>query len=206
MTWLLNEMSIRRKETMMAHEEVKQDHRVVRGRRKRLLLLFLPFSALLVVQACGGGWDAYKEFYENQDPGDVGEPWEGPESVFLVLGETEVESFLEGIVTTAFPSSSGVDIPGVLLSEFIEGAGMTASPESFRYDFTATDGYNLLIKRYGDPDLLPDWSTMQHGFLYLNEFESLTVGWDPAYQPWGSALSAYNVKYMDGGTITLIEP
>ena len=80
---------------------------------------------------------------------------------------------------------------------------MTATPESFRYDFTATDGYDLYIKRYEDITLLPSWAEMTAGYLYLDpRYDDLTAGW--TQHPWGSALSAYQVKWMNGGVITLM--
>ena len=77
----------------------------------------------------------------------------------------------------------------------------------YNADFTATDDppYNLLVKRGGDLSLLPNWENMQHGFLYLDQGD-LKTGWDAAEQPWGTAVSAYNVKYMNGGTIELLTP
>ena len=158
------------------------------------------------VSGCGEGWDAYSQYYTNTDPGDPGEPWEGPEKVFVVLGLEQVETFLEGIVTSGFPSSSGLVIPGVLLADLVEASGITPDPEPYRYDFTASDGYNLLRKRGDDLALLPDWENMHHGYLYVSDQGDLRVGWDEAEQPWGGAVSAYNMKYMDGGVVELLEP
>ncbi len=158
------------------------------------------------ISGCGEGWDAYKQYYENTDPGDPGEPWTGPERVFVVMGDERVETFLEGIVTSGFSSSSGLLIPGVLLADLVESSAITADPEPYRYDFTAEDGYNLLQKRGGDLALLPNWENMHHGYLYISDQGDLRVGWDEAEQPWGSAVTAYNMKYMDGGIIELLEP
>ena len=151
----------------------------------------------LLLLGCGEGWEAYEKQYDTSGDQAPGEPWEGPETVFIVLGILEVETPLAGIETSEF---SGVG--AVRLSDLIQTSGITASPEDYRYDFTATDGYNLLLKRGGDLEELPSWENMQHGFLYL--YLSLETGWEE--HPWGSALSAYNVKYMDGGTIELLGP
>ena len=171
---------------------------------------FVPllFSVLLAAATagCGEGWDAYEAYYRNTDPGDPGEPWTGPETVFVVLGAERVETSLEGIITSGFPSTSGLVIPSVLLADLVEQSGITPEPERYRYDFTAVDGYNLLRKRGGDLLLLPDWEIMHHGYLYTSDIGDLRVGWDEAEQPWGSAVSAYNLKYMDGGVIELLEP
>jgi hypothetical protein len=88
-----------------------------------------------------------------------------------------------------------------LLSDLIIKSGIVADPESYRYDFTATDDYDLFIKRHEDLSLLPSWAEMTSGYLYLDSrYDDLTCGWTE--HPWGGALSAYQVKWMNGGTIT----
>jgi hypothetical protein len=155
---------------------------------------------------CGEGWDAYAPYYASQPSENPGEPWTGPERVFVELGEERVETFLEGMETSGFHTSAGIVIAAVRLSDLIGQSGITDSPERYRYDFTATDGYNLLRKRGDDLELLPNWENMHHGYLYTSDIGDLTVGWDEAEQPWGSAVSAYNLKYMDGGIVSLLEP
>jgi hypothetical protein len=161
------------------------------------VLLLLPCLLL----SCGDGWDAYKDLYNQEQGPPPGEPWVGDETVFVRLGGAESETPLAGIVTSDFLGSGSVR-----LSDLINASGITATPEAFRYDFTATDGYNLLVKRGNDIEELPSWENMQHGFLYRTNTGDLETGWDPAEQPWGSALSAYNVKYMNGGLIELLTP
>ncbi|MEW6442843.1 MAG: hypothetical protein AB1640_18040 [bacterium] len=163
------------------------------------LLVLFWLAALIAANGCGEGWDGYEDSYESRDTGTPGEPWVGPETVFVVLGDQTVETPLAGIVTSTFSGEAAVR-----LSDFIIESGITSAPEGYRYDFTATDGYNLLKKRYDDKSLLPGWQEMLHGFLYWNDQGWLETGWEE--HPWGSALSAYQVKYMDGGTITLLEP
>jgi hypothetical protein len=166
-------------------------------------LRFLPLLLVLpwLVLSCGDGWDAYRDEY-NIDPGEPpGQPWVGDETVFVKLGAAEIETPLEGIVTADFGGTGAVR-----LSDLIEASRITANPELFRYDFTATDGYNLLGKRGGDLALLPNWENMQNGFLYSSAPNDLSTGWDPEEQPWGSAVSAYNLKYMNGGLIELLTP
>jgi len=163
-------------------------------------LRFLPLLLVLpwLVLSCGDGWDAYRDEY-NLDPGEPpGQPWVGGETVFVKLGATEIETPLEGIVTSDFAG-----IGSVRLSDLIEVSGITANPELFRYDFTATDGYNLLGKRGGDLAQLPNWENMQNGFLYLDQGD-LKTGWEN--HPWGGDYSAYQVKYMNGGLIELLTP
>ncbi len=155
----------------------------------------------LFVMGCGS-FDDYAFLYEG--PGDVaeivaGEPWAGEEWVNVVLGEESRVVALAGLPATFFRGA-----PAVVLVEVVATAGLTAAPEDFRYDFTATDDYNLFIKRDEDLSLLPSWEDMQHGYLYRNPDGDLRVGWEEDFQPWGSAVSAYRLKYMNGGTIELL--
>ena len=159
------------------------------------ILLILPWLVL----SCGDGWDAYRDEY-NVDPGEPpGQPWVGDETVFVRLGATEIETPLAGIITSDLGG-----IGTVRLSDLIEASQITPNPELFRYDFTATDGYNLLAKRNGDLALLPNWENMQNGFLYSPMPGDLETTWQN--HPWGSAISAYNVKLMKGGLIELLTP
>lgn len=166
-------------------------------------LRFVPLLFLLpwLILCCGDGWDGYKNEYDIEPGEPPGEPWAGDETVFVKLGATEIETPLGGIVTSDFQGTAAVR-----LSDLIEASGITDTPEAFRYDFTATDGYNLLGKRNGDIALLPDWENMQNGFLYRTPTGDLETAWDPDEQPWGSAVSAYNVKLMNGGLIELLTP
>jgi len=177
-----------------------------RRRRTGRAALLMALCAAVLGSGCGEGWDAYAPFYTNRPTEDPGEPWIGPERVFVELGGERVETFLEGIETSGFRTGSGLVIAAVRLSDFIDRSGITEAPELYRYDFTAVDGYNLLLKRGGDLQKMPDWENLHHGYLYLEDAGGLTVGWDEAEQPWGSAVSAYNVKYMDGGAMGLLEP
>ena len=116
------------------------------------ILIILPWLVL----SCGDGWDAYRDDY-NVDPGEPpGEPWVGDETVFVRLGATEIETPLEGIITSDLDG-----IGAVRLSDLIEASQITTNPEMFRYDFTATDGYNLLDKRNDDRAQLPNWEGQQ---------------------------------------------
>jgi len=156
---------------------------------------------ILVVLAfgpgCGPGWEGYEDDYSAVGP-VVTTPWEGDESVYVVLDAAEVQVFLAGMQTYDYQGALAVS-----LSDLVMNSGLAPSPESYYYDFTATDNYDLLIKRYNDPTLLPTWDEMKAGYLYWDSrYDDLTCGWTE--HPWGSALSAYQVKWMNGGTITLI--
>jgi hypothetical protein len=146
---------------------------------------------------CGPGWDGYKGNYSKVGPVNTA-PWEGDEHVLVVLADAQVDAPLAGMQTYDYEGARAVS-----LSELIVNSGLAATPDSYYYDFTATDGYDLPIKRYNDPTLLPTWAEMQGGYLYWDSrYDDLTCGWTE--HPWGSALSAYHVKWMNGGTITLL--
>ena len=152
---------------------------------------------LILLAGCGPGWEGYEDNY-SEVVEISSEPWEGPETVFVVLDEMSVEVPLAGLRTYDYNGA-----PSVLLSELIIAGGIAAAPEDYRYDFTATDGYNLLKKRGDDLSLLPGWEEMKKGYLYLDSrYDDLTCGWKD--HPWGSAVSAYHIKWMNGGTITLL--
>lgn len=176
--------------------------------RKRFCTNLLRFLSMLVLLpwlmlSCGDGWDAYRDIYNAPTGPPPGQPWEGDETVSIVLGQTEEETALEGIVTSEFKGPSGVSLAGVRLSDLIDASGITGNPEQFRYDFTATDGYNLLEKRGNDIEELPNWENMQHGFFYYpSPTDSLETAWEE--HPWGGDYSAYKVRDMDGGTIELL--
>lgn len=158
----------------------------------------LTFSiALALLFGCGPGWEGYQDNYS--DPGPVvTDPWEGDESVFVALEDTVVEVALEGMETYDYLGALAVS-----LSNIVVNSGLTPNPESYYYDFTAADGYDLYVKRYEDVSLLPSWQEMLSGYLYWDSrFDDLTCGWEQ--HPWGSALSAYQVKWMNKGTITLL--
>jgi hypothetical protein len=154
-------------------------------------------SMILSGLSCGPGFDGYADQYSDVAPVSLA-PWEGDETVFVDLEGQSVEVELAGMETYDYEGA-----PAVSLAELILSSGITQTPESFRYDFTASDGYNLFTKRHEDLDLMPSWTEMQVGFLYLDpRYDDLTSGW--AEHPWGSALSAYQVKWFNGGTITLL--
>ena len=163
----------------------------------KLTVFFLWVNFLAAPVACGPGWEGYEDDYS--DPAPVASaPWEGDEVVFVELGDMSVETPLKGLETRDYMGA-----PAVLLSDIVIQSGLASAPESYRYDFTATDGYNLYVKRYEDMTLLPGWSEMSSGYLYLDpRFDDLTAGWRE--HPWGSALSAYQVKWMNGGVIGLL--
>ena len=153
----------------------------------------------LLVAGCGPGFEGYADQYSEAEP-FTGEPWDGDQIVYVVLEDAEATVELNGMETVEFQG-----VPAVHLSDVIIASGLTQNPEVYRYDFTATDAYNLFAKRDGDLSLLPSWTDMQNGVFYYDPSrDDLESGWFE--HPWGSAVSAYRVKYMNGGTITLLEP
>ena len=161
-----------------------------------VLSLALP----LLFCGCGGpGFDGYRELYPDPDGGEPGAPWAGTESVLLVRAGEQREVLLAGLPTVALEGAAAVG-----LAQVVEAAALTDHPAGHRFNFTASDGYDLLRKRNDDLTLLPRWAELQIGVLYRHPAGDLRVTWDRERQPWGSALSAYLVKAMDGGTITLL--
>ena len=158
----------------------------------------LSISFALVFCSCGPGFEGYQDQYSKVEP-VLEAPWEGDQTVLVELGDRFVQVELAGMNTYDYEGA-----PAVLLSELIQRSGLADLPEDFRYDFTATDGYNLFVKRYEDLELLPSWTEMQTGCLYLDpRYDDLTTGWTE--HPWGSALSAYQIKWMSGGSILLLK-
>ena len=161
----------------------------------RITAFFLIFI-LSSIFACGPGWEAYEDQYSDLAPVSL-EPWEGSQNILVVIDDVNQETPLAGLQTYDF-----LGVRAILLSELIIASTVSQTPEDYRFDFTATDGYNLLAKRGDDISKLPSWDDMKNGFLFLDSrYDDLTTGWEEP--PWGSALSAYQVKFMNGGTITL---
>jgi hypothetical protein len=147
-----------------------------------------------------GSFEDYRFQYAAVDAADVaaGAPWAGPERVTVALDPAAVEVPLAGLVAATFR-----DAPAVPLQTLVAAAALTDEPQRYRYDLTASDGYDLLVKR-GAVELLPSWDDLAHGYLYRADDGDLRVGWEADAQPWGGAVSAYRVKYMDGGRVTLL--
>ncbi len=158
-------------------------------------------AAVASVVACGEFDDYRFEYARAADVprGAVGEPWQGSEAVRLTLAPVTIDLPLAGT-----PSVDFLGEPAVQLDGLVRSSQLTANPERYRYDFTATDGYNLLAKR-GRLDLLPSFADLAHGYLYRHIDGDLRVGWLDSEQPWGSAVSAYRVKSMNGGQVTLLD-
>ena len=163
---------------------------------RRIAFLLLVFY-LLAAASCGPGWKGYASNYELAGP-PPGGLWTGTQTVFVKLGQTTVKVPLAGMEVVEYKGASGVS-----LSQLVLDSAVASDPSTYCFDFTATDKYDLLIKRYSDPTQLPTWDDMKNGVLYLDpRYNDLTCGWNT--DPWGDALSAYWVKFMNGGTITLL--
>jgi len=173
---------------------ISKDHSMI---RKHSPSIFTLCILIWVAASCGPGFKGYDQQYSDIDV-NAGAPWQGDESVFVALDQTNVKVSLKGMTTYDY-----LGAPAVLLSEIIINSGLASDPTLYRYDFTATDGYDLLRKRYNDPNLLPGWNEMKGGYLYFDtRYNDLTCGW--TINPWGSALSAYKVKWMNSGVVTLL--
>ena len=159
------------------------------------VLLVASLVIAMGALSCGPGWEGYEGGYSAIDDAPPPAEWEGDQAVFVRLGDLEIELPLAGMTAHDY-----LGVPAVRLSDLIEASAIVEEPADYRYNFTASDGYDLLAKRREDPVLLPDWEDLGAGYLY--DQDDLTVGWSE--HSWGSAVSAYQIKYMNGGIITLI--
>lgn len=151
---------------------------------------------------CGPGFPGYEQLYpDEEETARPGEPWQGDESVRVALEGEERVVQLAGLAVVDLEGA-----PAVPLVAVVQTAGFDVALEACRFDLTATDGYNLLRKRDGDVDKLPGWAELRLGVLYRHPDGDLRVTWDRERQPWGSALSAYLIKWMNGGLLTILPP
>ncbi len=127
--------------------------------------------------------------------------WIGEEYVYVKLGETSVTVPLQGMQTTGVNDRAVVN-----LAEVIEKADVVEDPENYFYNFIASDGYSLraLLINEKRGTGLPPWQDMQKGYLYASESYELVAGWEEGTLG-GTHGGCYNAKYMNGGTIQLLE-
>jgi hypothetical protein len=127
--------------------------------------------------------------------------WRGSEQITVQLGSNDALVDLKGLPVHLFKGKDAL-----LLSEVIEKYNAVAMPENYFYNFIANDGYSLergiILGGWGTG--LPPWSDMQKGYLYLSKSSGLLVGWEPDTVG-GKTGGAYNVKFMEGGTIEVRE-
>ena len=127
--------------------------------------------------------------------------WQGDEEVTVEVDTESVTTPLKGLPMYEFK-----DRNAVRLSELIEKSALVDNSEDYFYNFIASDGYSLkalLINEKRDTGL-PPWEDMEKGYLYESESYELMVGWE-SDTIGGQHGGCYNVKYMDGGTIEILE-
>ncbi len=127
--------------------------------------------------------------------------WTGEEQVTITMDMESLTIPLKGLPLHEFK-----DKKAVRLSDLIEQAGLIDNPEDYFYNFIAKDGYSLkalLINETRDTGL-PPWEDMGKGYLYESASYELMVGWEEETIG-GEYGGCYQVKYMDGGTIQILE-
>jgi hypothetical protein len=132
---------------------------------------------------------------------DINPLWRGMETVTVSMDTERITVNLKGLPLYEFKGKNAVR-----LSEVIQQAGITNKPEDYFYNFIATDGYSLkalLINEKRDTGL-PPWEDMERGYLYESASYELMVGWEEDTIG-GDYGGCYQVKYMDGGTIEILE-
>jgi len=136
---------------------------------------------------------------------EVKKYWRGDEEVTVTFGTSSAVVPLKGLLIYLYKGKEGV-----LLADVVEKSEVTDHPEDYYYNFIASDGFSLergiILGGWGTG--LPPWSDMEKGYFYETTCCGLSVGWDPdtiGGQIGQYSDSAYNVKYMNGGTIEIRE-
>lgn len=127
--------------------------------------------------------------------------WQGDEQVTVRMDAESVTVPLKGLPLYSFQDKNAVN-----LSEIIKKAALLENPEDYFYNFIAADGYSLkalLINEKRETGL-PPWEDMHKGYLYESASYELMVGWEKDTIG-GLYGGCYKVKYMDGGTIEILE-
>ena len=127
--------------------------------------------------------------------------WQGDEKVIVKMDTESVTVPLKGLTLYEFKNKNAVR-----LSDVVEKSSVVSDPEVYYYNFIATDNYSLkalLINEKRDTGL-PPWEDMQKGYLYESESYELMVGWEEDTIG-GQYGGCYLVRYMDGGTIEILE-
>ena len=127
--------------------------------------------------------------------------WQGEEKVIIQMDTESIIVPMKGLYIYDFKGKDAV-----LLSEIVEKSSLTRNPEEYFYNFIASDNYSLkalLINEKRDTGL-PPWKDMKKGYLYESESYKLMVGWEEDTVG-GQYGGCYKVKYMDGGTIEILE-
>jgi len=127
--------------------------------------------------------------------------WRSDETVTVKHGDESADVALKGLQVRTFKEKDAV-----LLSDIVDKSALTNEPENFFYNLIASDNYSLArgIVVGGWDTGLPPWSDMQKGYLYQSPTYELLTGWE-SDTIGGRIGQAYNVKYMNGGTIELRE-
>ncbi len=125
--------------------------------------------------------------------------WRGEETVSVKHGDDSVIVPLKGLQVRTYKEKDAV-----LLSDIVTKSALTDAPENYFYNLIASDNYSLArgIVMGGWDTGLPPWEDMQKGYFYKSPTYDLLTGWE-SDTIGGRIGQAYNVKYMNGGTIEL---
>jgi hypothetical protein len=146
---------------------------------------------------------------DDDDDDDDDDGWVGAQEVIVSTPEGDVTIALAGMATAEYtdPDTSDVYV-GVSIAEVVDAAVAKAvDPSGYKFNFIASDGYNVLTKKLdGDFRGLPAYDDLDLGYFVLcgegcDAPDDIMAVWDESLA-FPSFLSA---KYMDGGTMGLVE-
>ena len=138
---------------------------------------------------------------------EVEKIWREEKDITVVLGSlSSPDSISEVVSLWGLPVHNFQGKEALRLSEIVERSALTWNPEEYFYNLIATDGFSLargiIVGGWGTG--LPSWSDMQKGYLYRSESFGLLSGWEEDTVG-GQIGHCYNVKWMDGGIIEILE-
>jgi hypothetical protein len=146
----------------------------------------------------------------DDDDNDDDSTWTGTETVSVATPDGTVPVALNGLPAFTWNDpEDGVDKPAILLSTVVNAAFAKKAfdPADYKYNFAATDGYNVLNQKFdGDYRALPAYDQLAQGWFIAYEDEDtgnadLRVIWDEAL----NFPKSLGVKLMNGGSIQMVE-
>ncbi|MHA1568930.1 MAG: hypothetical protein ACTSXZ_05630 [Alphaproteobacteria bacterium] len=144
------------------------------------------------------------------DDDTVATTWEGDQTLVITTPDGDVPVDLNGLPAFTWNDPEDqTDKSALLVSDVVAAAfaGKDFDPEDYKFNFIASDGYNILSKKLeGDYRGLPAYGDLDMGwFIEYEEDDSkyidIRVIWDEdlGYENFMGA------KMMDGGTIEMVE-
>ena len=130
--------------------------------------------------------------------------WDGDESVVIATPDGNVEVDLNGLPAFIWTDPEDqTDKQAVLVKTvFDEALAKDFDVADYKYNFVATDGYNILTwKLDGDYRQLPAYDDLPLGWFIPYEDDDLRVIWDESLEFPGF----FSTHSMNGGTIEMVE-